>query len=213
MNKKDSELIVDIIFRFCQEQHNELKDVNLTIDNSSYWDDFSTNMIVTYNGKAYKSPCIKYGYLAYDEEGFEKNKENFLITDLFKNLKIENNLDAFILSILHEMGHIIRRNNGTYNNDKKQHELYKIKHSNIKSSLKRDKRYRAIEEEREADKFASKNYNTVKHILQPTIKLIEVLNEKENKIKILKNELFHEKSKNLNITNFEVKISKNGRKI
>lgn len=34
MNRKDSELIVDIIFRFCQEQHNELKDVNLTIDYS-----------------------------------------------------------------------------------------------------------------------------------------------------------------------------------
>ncbi len=211
MNKKGSELIVDIIFRFCQEQHNELKDVDLTIDNSFYWDSIS-NIFVTYDDNTYKSPCIKYGYLAYDEEGFEENKEKFLITDLFKNLKIENNLDAFILSILHEMGHIIRRNNGTYNNERKQHELYKIKYSNIKSNLKRDKRYRAIEEEREADRFASKNYNTVKHILQPTIKLIEVLNEKENKIKILKNELFHEKSKNLNITNFEVIMSKMGGK-
>lgn len=209
MNKKGSALIVDIIFRFCKEQYNELKDVDLTIDNSFYWDDIS-NVLVTYDGNTYKSPCIKYGYLAYDEEGFKENKEKFLITDLFKNLKIESNLDAFILSVLHEIGHIIRRNNGTYNNERKQHELYKIKHSNIKSNLKRYKRYRAIKEEREADRFASKNYNTVKYILQPTIKLIELSNEQENEINRLKNELFHEKSKDLNVKDFEIKILKTG---
>ena len=86
------------------------------------------------------------------------------------NITFRNEKEYIVFMILHELGHVYeflegRSNNGKYNHQIRKSDIYDYKllnkhgHMTPYDSYKSKLKYKGIEEERNADLFASKHYN------------------------------------------------------
>ena len=170
MLKLKANIIIYNIFKYCKSEYNVFQDVKLT-----------TKKVKKYKNIVYMSvdvfhyePKININYTkcSYKQKGFNDYKEEIFVNDLFKSVEINNLEDSFIICVLHEFGHVYRvltsrANVGKYEKQIKNLKKWELSRpNNSKNRIKASKKYRAIEEEREADRFAVENYELCKKYLK-----------------------------------------------
>lgn len=170
MLKLKANIIIYNIFKYCKNEYNVFQDVKLT-----------TRKVKKYKNAVYMSVDafyyepkinINYNKCSYKQKGFNDYKEEIFVNDLFKSVEINDLTDAFIICTLHEFGHVYRiltsrANVGKYEKQIKNLKKWELsKPNNSKNRMKASKKYRAIEEERESDRFAVENYELCKKFLK-----------------------------------------------
>ena len=170
MLKLKANIIIYNIFKYCKSEYNEFQDVKLTTKKVKKYKNIVYMSVDTFY---YESKInINYNKCSYKQKGFNDYKEGIFVNDLFKSVEINDLTDAFIMCTLHEFGHVYRvltsrTNVEKYNKQIKNLKKWELrKPNNSKNRMKASKKYRAIEEERESDRFAVENYELCKKYLK-----------------------------------------------
>lgn len=170
MLKLKANIIIYNIFKYCKSEYNEFQDVKLTTKKVKK---YKNAVYISVDAFHYETKInINYNKCSYKQKGFNDYKEEIFVNDLFKSVEINNLEDSFIICVLHEFGHVYRvltsrANVGKYKKQIKNLEKWELSRpNNSKNRIKASKKYRAIEEERESDRFAVENYELCKKYLK-----------------------------------------------
>ena len=170
MLKLKANIIIYNIFKYCKSEYNEFQDVKLTTKKvKKYKNEVHMSVDAFHYGTKIN---INYNKCSYKQKGFNDYKEGIFVNDLFKSVEINDLTDAFIICTLHEFGHVYRvltsrANVEKYNKQIKNLKKWELRNpNNSKNRMKASKKYRAIEEERESDRFAVENYELCKKYLK-----------------------------------------------
>lgn len=170
MLKLKANIIIYSIFKYCKSEYNEFQGVKLTTKKSKKYKNEVYMSVDTFHYEPKIN--INYNKCSYKQKGFNDYKKEIFVNDLFKSVEINDLTDAFIICTLHEFGHVYRvltsrANVGKYEKQIKNLEKWELsKPNNSKNRMKASKKYRAIEEERESDRFAVENYELCKKYLK-----------------------------------------------
>ena len=170
MLKLKANIIIYNIFKYCKSEYNEFQDVKLTTKKVKKY----KNLVYMSVDAFYYEPKININYnkCSYKQKGFNDYKKEIFVNDLFKSVEINDLTNAFIICVLHAFGNIYRiltrrANVGKYKKQIKNLEKWELSRpNNSKNRMKASKKYRAIEEERESDRFAVENYELCKKYLK-----------------------------------------------
>lgn len=170
MNIIKTTKLIHNIFQYCKNEYEVFEGLKL-FTRKTYVKEYKDSVYVDVKLNK-KQTKITISYNSYSYKKFEDYNESIFITDLFKSVDINNIEDAFMISILHEFGHIHRILTGDVNYEKYLKDVdnltswYLRSPDTYENKIEYHKMYRNIEEEKRADEFAVENYELCKKYLK-----------------------------------------------